>query len=67
MLTARFIAMPAIALAVIAGLAHAHSGTGMSQTETRTVYRAVNCATQTTPSVDGTCAIAGNATASMVR
>jgi hypothetical protein len=38
----------------------------MSQTETRTVYRAVNCATQA-PSVDASCAIAGNATASMVR
>jgi hypothetical protein len=66
MLTARFIAMPAIALAVIAGLAHAHSGNGMSQTETRTVHRAVNCAMQA-PSVDAACAIAGNATASMVR
>jgi hypothetical protein len=66
MLTARFIAMPAIALAVIAGLAHAHSGSGMSPTETRTVYRAVNCAMQA-PSADTTCAIAGNATASMVR
>ncbi|HZO47810.1 MAG TPA: hypothetical protein VFB68_18065 [Xanthobacteraceae bacterium] len=66
MLTARFIAMPAIALAVIAGLAHAHSGAGMSQTETRTVYRAVNCSMQA-PSVDATCAIAGNAPASMVR
>ena len=66
MLTARFIAMPAIALTVIVGLAQAHSGTGTSQTETRTVYRAVNCAMQA-PSVDATCAIAGNATASMVR
>jgi hypothetical protein len=66
MLTARFIAMPAIALTVIVALAQAHGGTGMSQTETRTVYRAVNCAMQA-PSVDATCAIAGNATASMVR
>lgn len=66
MLTARFIAMPAIALAVIVGLAQAHSGTGTSQTDTRTVYRAVNCAMQA-PSTDPTCAIAGNATATMVR
>jgi hypothetical protein len=66
MLTAHFIAMPAIALTVIVALAQAHSGTGMSQTETRTVHRAVNCAMQA-PSVDATCAIAGNAAASMVR
>jgi hypothetical protein len=66
MLTARFIAMPAIALTVIVALAQAHSRPGMSQTETRAVYRAVNCAMQA-PSVDATCAIAGNAPASMVR
>jgi hypothetical protein len=44
MLTARFLAMPVIALTVIVALAQAHSRPGMSQTETRTVYRAVNCA-----------------------
>ena len=66
MLTARFLAMPVIALTVIVALAQAHSRPGMSQTETRTVYRAVNCATPA-PSTDLTCAIAGNATASVVR
>ena len=65
MLTARFLAMPVIALTVIVALAQAHSRPGMSQTETRTVYRAVNCATAA--SVDATCALAGNATASVVR
>ena len=45
MLTARFLAMPVIALTVIVALAQAHSRPGTSQTETRTVYRAVNCAT----------------------
>jgi hypothetical protein len=66
MLTARFIAMPAIALAVIVALAQAHSRPGMSQTETRTVYRAVNCAAPGV-SIDANCALAGNAPASMVR
>jgi hypothetical protein len=66
MLTARFIAMPAIALTVIVALAQAHSRPGMSQTETKTVYRAVNCAT-VDASVDANCALAGNAPASMVR
>ena len=65
MLTARFLAMPVIALTVIVALAQAHSRPGMSQTETRTVYRAVNCATAA--SVEATCALAGNATASAVR
>ena len=65
MLTARFLAMPVIALTVIVALAQAHSRPGMSQTETRTVYRAVNCATAA--SVDATCALAGNATATVVR
>jgi hypothetical protein len=64
MLTARFLAMPAIALTVIVALAQAHSQAGTSQTDTRTVYRAVNCATQAT---DATCALAGNAPASLVR
>ena len=64
MLTARFLAMPVIALTVIVALAQAHSRPGMSQTETRTVYRAVNCATAT---IDAACVLAGNATAGEVR
>jgi hypothetical protein len=66
MLTARFLAMPVIALTVIVALAQAHSRPGMSQTEPRTVYRAVNCATPAA-SADATCALAGNATANVVR
>lgn len=65
MLTARFLAMPVIALTVIVALAQAHSRPGTSQTEIRTVHRVVNCATAA--SVDATCAFAGNATASVVR
>ena len=64
MLTARFLAMPVIALTVIAALAQAHSRPDMSQTDTRTVYRAVNCAAANT---DPRCTLAGNATAGMVR
>lgn len=65
MLTARFIAMPAIALTVIFALAQAHSRSGVTQTDTRTVYRAVNC---TTPAArtDAACTIAGNAPAGQV-
>jgi hypothetical protein len=66
MLNARFLAMPVIALAVIAALAQAHSRPGTSQTEPRTVVRAVNCATPAA-SIDATCTLAGNAPASMVR
>jgi len=66
MFAARFLALPAIALTVIVALAQAHSGPGMSQTETRTVVRAVNCATPAA-SVDSACTLAGNAAASMVR
>jgi hypothetical protein len=66
MLNARFLAMPAIALTVIVALAQAHSRPGMSQTETRSVYRAVNCTTPAV-SVDAACTLAGNATASVVR
>jgi hypothetical protein len=62
MLNARFLAMPVIALAVIAALAQAHSRPGASQTEPRTVVRAVNCA-----SVDTGCALAGTAAANVVR
>jgi hypothetical protein len=58
MLTARFIAMPLIALTVIVALAQAHSQAGTTQTDTRTVYRAVNCATAAT---DPSCVLAGNA------
>jgi hypothetical protein len=58
--------MPVIALTVIVALAQAHSRPGMSETETRTVYRAVNCATPAA-AIDATCAIAGNASASVVR
>ena len=64
MLTARFLAMPLIALTVIVALAQAHSRPDMSPTDTRTVYRAVNCATQ---AGDATCTLAGNAPASAVR
>ena len=66
MLSVRFLAMPVIALTVIVALAQAHSRPGMSQTETRTVVRAVNCATPGM-STDLACTLAGNATASVVR
>jgi hypothetical protein len=64
MLTARFIAMPAIALTVIFALAQAHSRPGTTQTDTRTVYRAVNCAAAST---DAACVLAGNASVGVVR
>ncbi len=60
MLTARFIAMPAIALTVIVALAQAHSRPGMTQTDTR----AVDCAAA---SADAACVLAGNATVGVVR
>ena len=66
MLSVRFLAMPVIALTVIVALAQAHSRPGTSPTETRSVYRAVNCATAAA-SADSTCTLAGNATASVVR
>jgi hypothetical protein len=66
MLSARFLAMPVIALTVIVALAQAHSRPGMSQTETRSVVRAVNCAAPGM-SADFACALAGNAPASVVR
>jgi hypothetical protein len=65
MLTARFLAMPVIALTVIVALAQAHSRPGMSQTETRSVYRAVNCAVPPA-SVDASCTLADNAPAGLV-
>jgi hypothetical protein len=66
MLSARFLAMPVIALTVIVALAQAHSRPGVSQTEARTVVRAVNCAV---PGIntDLACTMAGNAPASLVR
>ena len=66
MLSARFLAMPVIALTVIVALAQAHSRPGTSQTETRSVVRAVNCAA---PGINTnlTCTIARNAPASAVR
>jgi hypothetical protein len=67
MLSARFLAMPAITLTVIVALAQAHGRPDMSQTETRPmVVRAVNCATPAA-NVDATCALAGNATAIVMR
>ena len=66
MLTARFLAMPVIALTVIVALAQAHSRPGTRQTETRSVYRAVNCATPAA-NVNSACALAGHVTASVVR
>jgi hypothetical protein len=66
MLSARFLAMPVIALTVIVALAQAHSRPGMSQTETRSVVRAVNCAAPGM-SADSACTLAGNAPASVVR
>jgi hypothetical protein len=65
MLSLRFLAMPVIALAVIVALSQAHSGApGNSEGATRTVYRAVNCAIEST---NPTCAIAGNNGATFVR
>jgi hypothetical protein len=57
MLTARFFALPAIALAVIVGLAQAHNRPEAAQAEPGAVYRAVSCATAATN--DPTCALAG--------
>jgi hypothetical protein len=65
MLTARILALPAIALVVIVALAQTHGGPGLNQTESRTVYRAVTCSAPTA-SIGAACAIAGNAPASMV-
>ena len=61
MLSARFLAMPVIALTVIVALAQAHGRPGTSQTETRSVVRAVNCA------APSTCTVALDAPASVVR
>ena len=66
MLSARFLAMPVIALTVIVALAQAHSRPGTSQTETWTVVRAVNCAAPGM-NTDLTCIVARNAPASTVR
>ena len=43
MLTARSLALPAIALAVIVALAQAHSRPAGQDTATPSVHRAVNC------------------------
>lgn len=56
--TARFLALPAIALTVIVALAQAHSRPGMPEAEPRTVVRAVNC---TVATADAACAVAGGA------
>jgi hypothetical protein len=64
MLTPRFLAMPAIALTVIVALAQAHEGAGARQTDTPTVYRAVNCANAPT---DSACVFAANRETSTVR
>lgn len=60
MLTARFLAMPAIALTVIVTLAQAHSQAGTTQSDTRTVYRAVNCSVSPA-NADPSCVLAGSA------
>jgi hypothetical protein len=64
MLSPRFLAMPVIALAVIVALSQAHSGAPANDGVTRTVYRAVNCAVETSNSA---CAVAGTNTATLVR
>jgi hypothetical protein len=66
MLTARFLAMPVIAVAVIGALAQAHSRPGASQTESPAIYRAVDCAALHA-SAASACALAGNAPAAVVR
>jgi hypothetical protein len=65
MFTARTLALPAIALAVIVALAQAHGGSNTVQTEGRTVYRAVTCSAPAA-SADAACTLAGNAPASMI-
>ena len=64
MFTARFLALPTIALIVIVALAQAHSGAGASQAQGPTVYRAVTC---TTVALDTACTFAGNSGTSTVR
>jgi hypothetical protein len=64
MLSPRFLALPVIALTVIVALSQAHSGGAGSEGATRTVYRAVNCATATAAP---TCAVAGNTDAVVIR
>jgi hypothetical protein len=66
MLTARFLALPAIALTVIAALAQVHGGASINETESPTVYRAVTCSAPTA-TMDASCAHAGNAPARLVR
>jgi hypothetical protein len=66
MLSARFLAMPVIALTIIVALAQAQSRPGASHTETRSVVRAINCAAPGM-NIDLTCTVARNAPASVVR
>jgi hypothetical protein len=63
MLTARFLALPAIALAVIVGLAQAHSRPA-AQDASPSVQRAVSCAVV---SGDAACTFAGSSAVSVVR
>jgi hypothetical protein len=64
MLSPRFLALPVIALTVIVALAQAHNGAGARQTDTPTVYRAVNCAAAV---VEPACAVAGASGIGVVR
>ncbi len=66
MLSARFLAMPVIALTVIVALAQAHSRPETTETATRSVVRAVNCAAPSM-NADLNCTLARNAPASVVR
>ena len=63
-MTARFLALPAIALTVIVALAQAHSGAGASQATGPVVYRAVNCSMA---SLDTACTYAGHTGTIVVR
>lgn len=66
MFTARFLAIPVIALTVIVALAQAHSQPGMSPTEPTTIDRAVNCATPDARA-ESACTLADNAPVAAVR
>jgi hypothetical protein len=57
MLTPRFLALPAIALTVIAALSQAHSGAAMSEARPL-VVRAANCALPTA-AMEASCNVAG--------
>jgi hypothetical protein len=66
MLSPRFLALPAIALAVIVALSQAHSGAPASDA-TPTVFRAVNCSLPVAAIDTAACAFAGNSGAVVVR